>query len=519
LRRIATGNILAMGKSVMTRKQTVALCVVGFLILAVPGGLFAWNRYNPPTPVQVADKLCDYVVHEQKMKCVTVLAADTYMKPGSIVEYNDNPDGSSGRVPLPTADLLGEACQVPGAPALKSGVSARASISIPQMAYETNTGLKEGADIDVPKFKELQFKAGPKWSEVSKVELANNDAWAINLDELVAAQAYQSCQIRKSCTEYLAARRYSVVQTTIVADGLSYKVYNRSGELVLLDAGMKSGQFSASVGGSTDIQSSTDATIKASEPRVVGVRLLPSEVFEQKQSCDKDVVFDAPTGTSLVRLAGSGGDGNIGSPTSRDAPIGKSVGLELTGTEPCNESRACARSSAFAEAKVTDVGPGKLEFAYELRAEKGYFIRRLPTDILEQRPVETSAFAIAEFQGSMPVTVRAEDVAGLTVSCMNMPPDTKIELFDWKNQRLKLTLGHARNANARFDQEGFLVSVEGDWKGNFKIEGPGVYRLSVSLSSSASSTALEPDKSWGNRRQGVPSITVAVAPTGLEPHP
>jgi hypothetical protein len=102
---------------------------------------------------------------------------------------------------------------------------------------------------------------------------------------------------------------------------------------------------------------------------------------------------------------------------------------------------------------------------------------------------------------------------------MNMPPDTKIELFDWKNQRLKLTLGHARNANARFDQEGFLVSVEGDWKGNFKIEGPGVYRLSVSLSSSASSTALEPDKSWGNRRQGVPSITVAVAPTGLEPLP
>ena len=187
--RNSTGNTLPEAGGEMGNKRTVALLIVGVVVIAIPAGLFAWNKLNPPKPVQVVDRLCDYVVSEQKMKCVTVLATEAYMKPGSIVEYKDNSDGSPGRVPLPTADLLGETCAVPGTAALKSGVSSQAAISMPQLVYETNSGLKEGADIEVPKFKEFQFKAGPQWSDVSKVELVNDKAWAINLDELSGVRA------------------------------------------------------------------------------------------------------------------------------------------------------------------------------------------------------------------------------------------------------------------------------------------------------------------------------------------
>jgi hypothetical protein len=473
LMRNSTGNTLPEAAGEMGKKRTVALSIVGVVVIAIPAGLFAWNKLNPLKPVQVVDRLCDYVVSEQKMKCVTVLATEAYMKPGSIVEYKDNSDGSPGRVPLPTADLLGETCAVPGTAALKSGVSSQAAISMPQLVYETNSGLKEGADIEVPKFKEFQFKAGPQWSDVSKVELVNDKAWAINLDELVAARAYQNCHIRKSCTDYIAARRYSVVQTIIVADGLSYKVYNRKGELVSLDAGVRSGQFSASVGGSTDLKSSTGTTIKATEPRVVGVRLLPSEVFTQTQSCDKDVAFDPPSGFSRVLLEGSGGEGNIGSPVTRESPIGTRVQLTKVGNE------LEAQSKAVGEAIVTSSAPGELQLAYNLRAEGGVSSKGgLWTDLL--RPNQrTAAKATVQINVSMPILVRSEDTSRLNFSAKGMPPNTRIELLDWNKQRMKVIRTKESEENASFDSEGFLVSVHDNWMGDFRIEGIGRYELNA----------------------------------------
>ena len=135
------------------------------------------------------------------MDCVTVLAADTFMKPGAIVEYEDQK--GTPRASLPVADLFGTAppgglsCLVPGADvaSFQSGLSQRQPISIPQMTYEVNQSLPIGADIEIPALYGFTLKAGPKWSNVSKIDLANDDAWAIQVDELSAINAYRSCRI------------------------------------------------------------------------------------------------------------------------------------------------------------------------------------------------------------------------------------------------------------------------------------------------------------------------------------
>ncbi|MBP1184200.1 hypothetical protein [Methylobacterium sp. PvR107] len=66
-------------------RQPVAVAVV-MVVLVAGAGLFYWRSPNPP--VVVVDHLCEFVRKEQKMDCVAVLASDSFMKPGAIVDYS-----------------------------------------------------------------------------------------------------------------------------------------------------------------------------------------------------------------------------------------------------------------------------------------------------------------------------------------------------------------------------------------------------------------------------------------------
>ena len=84
--------------------------VIVVCVLIVAGLGLTYYFYEPPPIVtNVVDRLCASVRGEQKMDCVAVLAAETFMKPGAVVDYQGSAAEPS-TVPLPTADLFGPAC-------------------------------------------------------------------------------------------------------------------------------------------------------------------------------------------------------------------------------------------------------------------------------------------------------------------------------------------------------------------------------------------------------------------------
>ena len=84
------------------------------------------------------------------MDCVAVLAEETLMKPGAVVDY---PAGQTlDSVSLPIANLFGPACQVPGVDlaALRKMMAEPQPVSIPQMTYDVTRSLANGADVEIP---------------------------------------------------------------------------------------------------------------------------------------------------------------------------------------------------------------------------------------------------------------------------------------------------------------------------------------------------------------------------------
>lgn len=480
-------------------KGFLALCVAIVLTLV---GIYIYELLKPEPPIIVTDKLCQFVRNEQKMECVAVLASDTFMKPGAIVDYHPPaPD----RVSLPVADLMGDACRMPGVDlaSLKSEIKRKEDVSIPQFTYQVNHGLKIGADVEIPKLSGFTFKAGPSWSDVSKIELATGDAWAITLDEFQALAAYGSCKIKKQCTDYVRSQGYRVVGTALVADKVSYRVYNKSDQLISLEAAAKSGAFTANVGGSTDAGSTADATVKAFTPRVVGVRLLPATIFEGQQTCESDVVFEPSTGQVQVSISGGGGKGSIGPVQTQQKPIGQLASLTASGTEEseCDPNFERERSGGAANARVDDEGEGRLRFSYDLRAEGGHYVTKaacVGDTVIGKTGHDTTATATAELIATVFVLLRSEDRPPLNVSYSDMPEGAKIEMYDWQSKRLQTPRTEFVRGDRVTRYEDTPPTVSGTGSMTVATRGPGLYRVEVTLRLNSSVT--------GNANENKPSM-------------
>lgn len=469
------------------------------VVILVGYQFFAPPPPPPPPPPKIVDQLCKFVTEEQHMSCVNVLAADTFMKPGAIVEYEPKPDGTA-RVSLPVSDLFASdlfgkpSCLVPGVDlaSIKKRLSQPQPISIPHLSYEVNRNLNVGADVEVPKMAGFSLKAGPKWSDVGKIELANDDAWAIQLDELSAISAYKSCHILKKCAEYIAASDYRVVGTAIVAKGTNYSVYDKRGDLISLQAGVSSGTFSASVGGSTDLTATGDSTIKSPGNRVVGVRLMPTSTFTGQQTCGEPIAFDPPVATSSVSIVGGGERGNIGALQNQAKPIGELAKISAMGKEEseCRPDLKRIISGANAEARVDEDGPGAVRFSYKISAQGGHY-ETVATCPLGQpvgtTPHDTTATAEAELTATIYVIVRSERPPPLRVSYSNMPEGTNIRLVDWHNQPIKIMKRTFVNGDTVRRFESAPNAVKGSDSELFEAtSGPGYYRVEARFHLSAS---------------------------------
>jgi hypothetical protein len=486
------------------RKFLAGFATVSIVIIAVLVGyqyLTPPPPPPPPPPLRIVDHLCKFVHDEQGMTCVRVLASDTFMKPGAIVEYRASSDD---RVTLPVADLFSTdlgghaSCLVPGVDvaSMRSALSQPRDISIPQMTYDVDRNLHIGADVEIPQLYGSTFKAGPKWSNVGKIDLGNDEAWAIQLDEFAAVNAYRSCRILKSCTDHIAASRYRVIGTAIVAKGVNYKVYDKRGDLISLDTAAKSGEFTTSVGGSSELTATSDSTIKAAGNRVVGVRLMPTEVFAGAQACGETIAFDPPTASSSVTIVGGGGKASIGAPQNQVKPIGESAKLSATGTEEseCNAEFERKTSGASAEARVDPDGPGAVRFNYRIEAAGGHYVTAAgcePGSAIKTGH-DTSATASAELMATIYVILRA-DTPPLRVTYDNVPNGTNIRLVNWQGRPLQVMRTEFRSGERIVRLENMPAAVSGSGSEAFSPMAPGYYRLEARFQLNASVTGNADD--------------------------
>jgi hypothetical protein len=450
----------------------LAAVVVAIAIIVITYG--AWR----PKPTIVTDRLCEYVRDQEQMNCVAVVAADEFVHPGAIVAFQPSSAPSTDKVPLPVADVFGSGCLVPGAsPEFTAQASKPIDVSIPELNYETNGALEVGADVEIPELYGATIKAGPRWSNVQKVTLSADKAWITQLDENLAIKAVQSCSFSIACVNRIQAQQYRVIATSLVTQGLGYKFFDSSGAVISLDAAAKSEEFTASLGGNSDLKSTTDATLKASAPRVVGVRLLPADIFKSQPVCEQSVLLSA-SGSATVSIDGGNTRGSFGGLKTEQKPINETAHLAANGAEKseCKDDFERKISGADATALVASKGDGALRFTYDIAAAGGHFVTAAGCplgQVVGKTGHDTSATAAADLVGTISVLVRSDESPNLQVTWNDMPPDgATMRVVDWRNEPLRDMSEHPIVG---------AFNASGQGSKNFATRGPGVYRVETRI--------------------------------------
>lgn len=456
---------------------------------------------KPGPPAAIVDRLCEFV-RSQKMDCVAALASDNFVKPGAVVNYQPSSDGSD-RIPLPVLDIFGS-CLVPGADTsdLLRELSEPKPISIPTLTYQVDKNLQIGANLDVPQLDNANITAGPEWSSVGKIDLSVDSAWIINVDEFRTLNAIQSCKIIKQCVDHIVNQKYSVVGTTVVAKDLQYKIYSKSGELISLQGSAGGQVVNLKIGARSDMKSSTDATIHAAEPRVIGLRLMPSSLFQNLPVCRESVIL-AADGWATGSIGGGGGRGSIKSVSSVRQPISAPLQLSRTGSErsECSGGFERTKSGASVDAFVASPEPGQLEFRYSLTSQGGHYVTAATCAagiVLGKTGHDTTATASVQINGAILATVRSEGTTILTVKYTDASDGAQIRVINWVNQPLPLSDDRAKNVGAS-------IPISGSGALQFKAPGAGVYRIETLVADSVAGTG------HAGRQQSSNKMTIGVS--------
>ncbi|MBP1184203.1 hypothetical protein [Methylobacterium sp. PvR107] len=402
--------------------------------------------------------------------------------------------------------MLGPACLVPGSEGegIQAEIGRAQDISIPSFTYAVDRNLQAGVDLAVPQIDGAHLKAGPNFKQVTKLELATDAAWATMLDENRAADALQSCQVKLSCVERLTRQNYRVVGTTIVARGLNYKMFNSQNQALSLDVAVGTGALANTLGAGSGVSGSADATVKSAEPRVVGVRLMPVDLFQGRTTCMSPVLFSA-SGRSVVTVTGGGGRGSIGAYAKDEAPLGRQASLQRTGSETseCDDNFERRRSDASAVAKVEAVGEGALRFTYTVAAGGGHYVTTagcLAGHVVGKTGHDTSATATADMTGVVAVMVRSEGTPVLRVSYANLPTGTTVRVVDWRNEPL-----HPAGVQGPGGTGPVIVQSQEQSETRFQTRGPGIYRVETTFQLDVSVGG-----NVGNRKTATGDVKVSV---------
>lgn len=440
-----------------------------------------YRRFVKPSPSPApAATLCDYVESKLGMRCVEVLAAQTQLGPGAVVDFPS--DAKSGsKVPLPEFGLQAS-CRVPGSDTSPLHPSDPSEISLPQFSYEVSRNLKEGATFDLPQLSSTTLKAGPNWKNLSRIDVTAPKAWVTGIDQI--AYIENTCSIKQICVDRILAKKYRVVETSAIVEGFGYKLYDASGTEVSFDASVKKGLV-ASADGQEHVKQNESLT--AQSPMVLAVRFLPDDVIQTRRNdfCKAPVLF-TPEGSATVTLSGGGGQGAFGQ-QQKISGLNQDASLFAQGGESseCDGGHDRTKSSASVSAVVRAPDAQTLELERQISVHGGHYATADSCAFggMGWSGHDTAASATAHLFGQIRITARNDGTQTLNVDYSDIPSGSSMSLTNPGGSPVNTAGGSA---------VGVLVGT-GQLK--FPINEAGVYLLrlesSVPLSTQGGAGSLQ----------------------------
>jgi hypothetical protein len=221
--------------------------------------------------------------------------------------------------------------------------------------------------------------------------------------------------------------------------------------------------------------------------------LLSVWAFAGEQVCEQDIVYSAEA-TTTVRIAGGGGQGNIGPMQTQEAPLGKKAELSERGTEKseCDDAFERKQSQASAIAQVEADGPAALKFQYNIRAGGGHYATAascVAGQVIGKTGHDTTAIAGAEMKGTIFVLIRSDNHPNIHVSFSDMPLGAQIQILNFRNERLQtLTRRPLPQGDSTIVREDMPATVQGGGEFNLPTQGAGLYRVETTFQVSNSVT-------------------------------
>ena len=482
-----------------TKSRRLLVPVVGGIVVS---GLLAlmYLRFGPhrPPPPPPSATLCDYVQSNLGMRCVAVLADQSQLGPGAVVDVPENAPANS-KVPLQEFDLQ-SVCRIPGSDLSALQPSAPADLALPQFSYEVSRSLKEGAIFDVPQISSATLKAGPNWRSLSRIDVSVPAAWVTSINQISYIE--NSCSIKQICVDRILAKKYRVVETSAIVKDLGYKLYDKSGTELDFAASVQKGLV-ATAQGQEHIERKDVLTAKG--PMVLAVRFLPDDVIQAKRDefCKVPVLFTSD-GSASVTIAGGGGEGTFAQ-QQKSAGLNAQADLSAQGGESseCDGGHDRTKSSASVSAVVRSPDPHILELERNISVHGGHYATAASCAFggAGWTGHDNAASATAQLWGQIRITARNDGAQDLNVAFTDIPPGSTLHITG--------PSGTVLPAGSETASQNLI----GTGNVAFPIAQAGVYLLRVEILASRSTQG----GAGAAQDSGTARVSVALNPRGASP--
>jgi hypothetical protein len=471
-----------------TRKNLrIILGVLGVLVvIGIPIGLWLKHKRDVKVatenlhPAAVQDPLCKYAAGLQ-MHCVAILADESELAPGSMVEFPKKPEADA-KVPLRRGDLLSESCTVPGAETPHLVISGESNETLPSFDYKFSNQLQADAELDIPQLKDFKLKGGPNAGNLAKVVIDPGEGHSRYIDEPSFRHAYSSCSIKQSCVDAIRDEDYRVVSRQLIASSLKYTFVDSSNGKLDFESSIKNKVIATSNSSLAESQEQNGA-LQAKHPVVLAVEFFPDDIIRRQQFCQQPEVI-SQSGSTTLDVSGTSFAAQ-----QQKKPLGDTASLSLQGGESseCNGGDERRYSGAGGTASVTAFGTDGLTFSQDVRANGGHYVTR-GFACTGRTSHDTTATLTSNLNGQITILKRTDNAANLHVSFTDLPAEAVVEV--------RSPSGPISPSEPPADQP---RPVSGELV--YPVKGSGVFLVTISLTKTLSHSGGQGDLAFKSAAQ------------------
>jgi hypothetical protein len=424
------------------------------------------------------------------MECPAVLGSEeVYALGAAVTRPMPSADEPEPPIGLPLSRLLSPACRVPGTE-LDITPPARSRVVVPDITFTVDKSLVGKGVFAIPALGNITISPGGNAGKLSSIKLHVREAWTSLLDENEVIQAVSSCAIKLSCIDQIRLEKYSIINNVIVGQGVEYQFLDSTNKEVSIGTALQSdvikieGQDTASNG----LQQ--QSSLSSSTPLVLAISFLPPDALQQRTLCQEAVVVHA-SGTSTVTVTGGGGKGNIGSPPSVSAEIGKRAEIQRQGSESseCRADFERIISEGRATAVVSAPTASSLDFDDTAFARGGHYATAagcVAGNVIGKTGHDNTTLTTVRMTGTVRATVRG-DYAKMAVIWNGLPSGTLLRVTGPNGETLRPVNPEKGDTLQTGQANGtFMLPVAGN--AAFSANGPGVYLVDVTVETAQNAT-------------------------------